>query len=265
VAEGLKDFAYPQAVGILERLGQSSDMGIRLAAEESLGILRASLPDLSSGDDLAFPLGQGVFHKAYVSHDPLCGQYSVIYSRRAEDGSIRFCTALIDTWDTGLKDMWGNVCASDEAFEELVASLDMSIQDEEEEAEFRYEAAKPEFALFLLRRAEALTLDRGYDFPKHHALWGQLYSEEPDPPSFNIAFGLECLECRRSIQMSDADAGEMPSLIVEEFAVCGECLREKMHCANCGGLVDGTYPRAIPDFEARRVDLFCGACYDKMD
>ena len=121
VAERLADFPYPGAVALLEELGRTPHIDARLAADHSLEVLRQKAPELASIDPNGdWNLGGGRFYRAYVMEDPRDGQFIVIYSREASDGSIRFCTALIDSWDRGLVDMWGGVNHTQEEFEDVV-------------------------------------------------------------------------------------------------------------------------------------------------
>ncbi|MCX7017097.1 MAG: hypothetical protein NTW86_31800 [Candidatus Sumerlaeota bacterium] len=120
IAERLADFPYPGAVALLEELGRSPHIDARLAADHSLAALRRKAPELASIDPKGdWNLGGGQFYEAYTMEDPLEGQFIVIYSRQAADGLIRFCSALIDSWDRGLVDMWGGVNHSKEEFQDV--------------------------------------------------------------------------------------------------------------------------------------------------
>jgi len=264
LAERLADFPYPETVPVLEQLCQSANMGVRLAAEHSLGALRSNLPDLFSAEQRGASFGQGQFYEAYVARDPLSGQYSVIYSQKAADGSIGFCVALIDTWDQGLMDIWGNVGFSPREFHDLIESFGPASQTDDKD--FRYEPAEKDFALQLLRGAEALSSLRGYELPTEMPLWSDLYAAEPAPsgPS-SVAFGLQCLECGAAIRRPRSAQEKNAPLIFGDFALCGACLKRKTCCAACGKKVKRADAAIVANLDSARADLFCRDCFERSD
>jgi hypothetical protein len=259
LAERLADFAYPEAVEILQELARSTDTGVRLAAETSLRALRSSHPDLGPPPPTPALLGGGEPYEAYVAQDPLAGQFSVICSRRDPDGRIAFCVALIDAYDQGLLDIWGNAGFSKSDFEKTVEDFN---DPEEEDAAFFYEPADPDFVLFLLREAEELSRRRHYDLPAAHRLWRELYTPElPVKGSYDVVFGRECSECDEPIRPHRlTDDGGPIDWVFSDFAVCADCLAVKTQCALCGAPIVLEEATALYNVQEQKVDLICAPC-----
>jgi hypothetical protein len=256
VARGLADFDHPVAGKLLRRLLDHKDMGVRLDAEYSLKQFEER-GRIAERPEETPP--QEHFYKALVGEDPHSGQYTVIYSTSAPDGSIKFMNVWIDSWDRGIVDCWGNIRYTPDQFSEMIATFNLRSDY------VRHREVEKDYAVFLIRKALELTQQRGYHVPTELFVWWGMIEDVPfDPKKYHVAFGLHCLECGEPIQTGK----RRPSIWVigDGKALCPRCVRKKKQCSLCGEHIkDLASAFALVDAETGTISVMCKKCYESHE
>jgi hypothetical protein len=183
------------------------------------------------------------------------GQFGVVYAVKSEAGLIKFCSVLIDSWDRGVVDCWGDVGKKEKEFVSIVGALDKEIE------QFSYREVDSNYALHLLREGVRLATKRGYQLPNEFRVWQPLIEEQPyRARSYGITFGLECLQCGKWIRFEHKKESVW---VLGEVALCAACVSQKSKCEHCGGRLTVTESYALVTPSSDHVEVICKRCYNR--
>jgi len=255
VAESLGEMDSEEALRLLKTFPEPRHTGTRLAVEESLKTLRRKKRngELAPGrekDNIPF-------FKAYVAEEDSTGFISVIFSRKTMQGSIRFLFALIDRWDRGIINCYGDEAGNTDDFYEMVELLNF------QSSMIHYSESKKSYALWLLQEAEKLTLERGYHLLPDYLLWRRLIRDERKVSTrYPVRFGLSCCECGTPIRTV---RDEIDAWIIHDIALCPDCIKKKTHCESCRSPLDPQKAYALARSDMAHITVICENCYLKAN
>lgn len=252
ILEKLRNFVYPETVILLEQWAEHSEVAVRLCAQSVVATVRKALRKRQQ-EISARPAYS--FYKAYVGEDALAGQFGVVYAVRSDAGFIKFCSVLIDTWDRGIVDCWGDVGKKAKEFASIVRALDKEIE------QFSYEKVESKYALYLLHEGMRLATKRGYALPNEFRVWQPLIEQQPYRPcNYGVTFGLECLECGQWIRFEQ----EKESVwVFGQVALCAVCVGKKSECEHCGGRLTVAEAYALVNPSSDHVEVICKRCFSR--
>jgi len=252
ILEKLRNFVYPETVILLEQWAEHSEVAVRICAQSVLATVRKALRKRQ--DEISARPAYS-FYKAYVGEDALAGQFGVVYAVRSDAGFIKFCSVLIDTWDRGIVDCWGDVGKKAKEFASIVRALDKEIE------QFSYEKVESKYALYLLHEGMRLTTKRGYALPNEFRVWQPLIEQQPyQPCNYGVTFGLACLECGNWIRFEQ----EKESVwVLGQVALCATCVSQKSQCEHCGGRLVVAEAYALVNPSSDHVEVICKRCFSR--
>jgi len=235
-----------EAGELLQQLAEHPELAVRIEADQRL----RARPALGTKDP------RPIFQKAVLHESPSTGYHVVVFGARKPRGRCGVVSAILDSWDSGLVDCWGQ----NRLFPE---DLDVVFLCGGRLAPAS--APKPldgRKAAGWLVEGEELTRRRGDPIPVQWPIWRHLLRAVPDPvPPRDVVFGLVCQQCRRPIRRED-ETGEIP-LVLGTVAICPTCLAAPRPCAGCESPLQPRSAHAITHPESPRVDFYCDACYAK--
>jgi hypothetical protein len=253
ILEKLRNFVYPETVALLEKWIEHSDVAVRFCAQSVLARVRKALRKQQQ-EVSARP--KYFFYKAFVGEDALAGEFGVVYAVRSDTGRIKFCSVLIDSWDRGITDCWGDVGKKPKEFESTVRALDKKIE------QFSYQEVDGNYGLYLMHEGVRLAERRGYPLPNEFRVWQPLIEQQPyRPRNYGITFGLECLQCGKWIRFEH----EKESVwVFGQVALCASCVSQKSQCEQCGSPLIVTESYALVSPSSDHVDVICKRCFSRM-
>lgn len=250
LAEKLGDFDDPFATRMLNSLLSHNDLVVRTLAERSLMAQkeRGAKPPATGQKDR--------FHLASMATDDSAGQFSVLYALRSPEGWIRFVVLLLDRWDRGVVDCWGNVRFDRAQLKDLLATMN------DDFGGITHRRVTKGTALTLIHEAMDLNERRNHPIPVEMYAWIHLienerYKHDPNVPQF----GVDCSLCHKPLKTSSTS---MPWTI-EDIAVCPRCTKKKILCPKCKGSMKLTQCLISPEKNRRRNELRCPHCYRSID
>ena len=253
IAAELASIQHEKTLLMLRSFPVLRDMAARLSVEDTIKTLekRRKEGDLSPQErDNPF-----LFYKAFAAEEESAGFVSVIFSKRQDKGPIRFMFTLIDRWDKGIMNCYGDVVEEEASLHQVVHLLN------EQSGPIQYSRTKREYALWILRKAEELTISRGYSLPPEYLLCRfLLWDEEAPARNYPLSFGLTCCECGAAIHMSK-DFGA--TWIIGDIGLCPECIEKKNHCENCGVPIKPELSYALSRPDIHHITVICESCYKK--
>jgi hypothetical protein len=180
---------------------------------------------------------------------PSSGAAGVLYIVRASDGSMKFCSLLLDTWHRGVVDVWGNVECDQSQLAEVVLAFSAEVAHVSSPDSGK-PVRRPQFmavtrseALELIRNSVSVSRARGRRLPAEFPIWERLFrmetEDEPVPASHaeqtnvvdEFVFDLHCAACTRRIYVNRARTNVSVS---GGYAFCSKCLSKQRECTSCG-------------------------------
>lgn len=242
VAESLPHFKVREALDLALRLEFDQDVMVRYDAARAVEQLRKlkRLP-------LAVPAP--VFDRCFCMAVPGAGSAGILYAVRTADGSIKFCSLLLDTWHRGIVEAWGNVGCDDSELAEVVLAFSSEVVHSSGQNGASISMRRPHFtaisrneAVELIRSSVAVSRARGRRLPAEFPVWERLFryevEDEPscvgaDRPSIvdEFVFDLHCAACNHRIYVNRTRTNLSVSA---GYAFCSRCLSKERECARCG-------------------------------
>lgn len=253
IASELKNVHHENTIIMLTSFPELKDTATRLCIEDSIKILREKRRNgqLEPRRPDTIPS----FYKAYIAEEESAGFISVIFAQKLLNGSIRFSFTLIDRWDKGILSCYADLVEKEEDFHQIVQLLN------QQSGMIHYKDLTREYAAWILRKAEALAIDRNYNIPAEHLLCRcLLWDESRSSRNYGIRFGLQCCECGEPIRMSKK---ENNTWLIGDLALCPECIRNKTKCENCGQPVVPQNAYALARADVDHITIICEKCYKK--
>jgi hypothetical protein len=254
VAENLTSLNHEDVLTMLKSMPDLRDTATRLLIEETLKILEKKkrkgeiLP--RSARDLI------PFYKAYVAEVADMGVVSVIISRRKiRGGPIRYLCTFIDHWDRGISNSHVGIA---QTAAEFISTVHLFNQNE---TMAQHDEVEKDYALWLLKKGEELTIDRGYYLPPEYLLGRRILWDEKFPSrNYDVKFGLTCCECGVPIRTTTK---EIEAWLIGDTALCQQCISKKTHCENCGKHITPEECYALAKLGMAHVTVICETCYQK--
>jgi len=253
VAKELATVANEKTLSMLKSFPVLRDTAARLSMDESINTLQEKRRNGElepAGKETRFS-----FYKAFAAEEESAGFISVIFSKKQSGGPIRFMFTLIDRWDKGVLNCYGDVVEEEAALHQIVQLLNQKSEL------IQYSRVKRDYAMWILKKAEKLTIDRGYSLPPEYLMCRcLLWDEEPSAKKYPTLFGLTCCECGAPIQMTK---DHYASWLIGDIALCPECIETKNHCENCGVPIKPELCYALARTGMHHITVICESCYKK--
>ena len=253
VARHLAEVQHENTLLMLKSFPVLRDTDTRLSMEESVKKLKQ---ERKNGElEPRRPETILPFYKAFLAEEESAGFLSLIFSKLDPDGAIRFLFALIDRWDRGVINCSGDVVEDQDSFHQIVMLLN------QQSGLVHHSEIKKDYALWILRKAEKLSLDRGYNLPPEYLLWRNLlWDEHHARRKYSLLFGLNCCECGEPIRTTN---GNLNAWLIGDIALCQGCISKKTHCENCGAPINPEQCYALASSRVDHVTVICETCYKK--
>ncbi len=251
VADRASTLPYEDTLLMLKSFPDVPDTSTRIAIQQSIKALeeKQRMGELQPRN----PRNILKFYKAYVAEQDLAGFLSVIFSKKQPDGTIRFLVTLIDRLDEGITDCFGDIAETTSEFHSLFNLL------EQQSALALYTEAKRDYTVWLLTKAEELTIGNGYTLPPEYLLWRHLlWDEKPPHRNYGVKFGLYCCECGEPIRQLKKKSNVW---VIGDIALCPGCIKKKTHCENCGRPIDPEKSYALASPDQNHITIICARCY----
>lgn len=253
LAEHLGQFRDPMAGRLLHKMLDHPDLVVRTLADQSLARWRKQA-ELPHPDASGLPALR--FYRAHMATDDWSGQYSLIYAVKSPDERIRFVVVLLDRWDRGIIDCWGCVRYSIEEFERLLVTMSRDFSN------LRQRRIAKRTALTLLRKAEALNLERKHPLPLEFAIWAHLFEDErfQEDPAIP-EFGVDCGICQKPLRTGPRLS---PPWVFGKMVVCHHCSGRVLRCPTCGGSTTLAECLLTREDSHGPIDLRCPHCFESL-
>ncbi|MGI8907859.1 MAG: HEAT repeat domain-containing protein [Candidatus Sumerlaeaceae bacterium] len=255
VAGVLGNLRVQEALDLAMRMEFDVDVMVRYDAGRAAEQLR-------KGKRLPRAVAAPVFDRCFCLAVPGVGAAGILYAARAADGTIKFCSLLLDTWHRGVVDAWGNVGCDESQFAEVVLAFSAEVSHVScPEVSRRVYNCRPQFlaitraeALELIRNSVMVSRSRGRRLPAEFPLWERLFryeNEEEHEISSEHAnivdefvFDLHCAACNRRIAVNRTRTNLSVS---GGYAFCSKCLAKQRVCSSCGK------PYRLASISAKRI------------
>jgi hypothetical protein len=253
VASELKNVDHENTIIMLKSFPEMRDTATRLSMEDSIRILQEKRQN--GRLEPCRPDSIPAFYKAYVAEEESAGFLSVIFAKKLLNGPIRFSFTLIDRWDKGILSCYADLVDKEDDFHQIVELLN------QQSGMIHYKDVTREYAAWILRKAETLTIEREYSLPPEHLFCRCLLWEEArSSRNYGVRFGLQCCECGEPIRMNKK---ENNTWLIGDLALCPECIRKKKRCENCGAPVIPENAYALARADVDHITIICEKCYRK--
>jgi hypothetical protein len=253
VSGRIGDMTNEESLLMLKSLPEIRDTATRLNIENSIKKL---LKKKHNGE--LEPPGKffsHTFYNAMLAEEDLAGCMSIIFSKLAPDGQIMYLFTLIDRWDRGITHAFGDHSESKDKLQMMIDEFNM------DGSEVQYRKISRDYALWLLKKGEELTIERGNSLPADYLLWRRiLWNEKSAIKKYPLKFGLKCCECGAFIQPSKKNTS---SWIIKDFAICHDCIKKKNKCENCGAKITPQLSYTLAHPKIDHFTVICKKCYDK--
>jgi hypothetical protein len=239
VAECLGNLQCREALDLALRMEFDQDIMVRYDASIASDHLRRQ-------KRLAFAAPPPTFDRCFCMAVPSSGSAGVLYVVRTPDGSLKFCSLLLDTWHRGVIDVWGNVACDESQLAEVVLAFSAEVanatSDTGRPRRPQFAAISRSEALELIRNSVAVSRARGRRLPAEYPIWERLFrmEQEDEPSSANpdqtnivdeFVFDLHCAGCTRRIYVNRSRTNVSVS---SGYAFCSKCLSRERECGKCG-------------------------------
>lgn len=255
LAEHLGQYEDPLAARLLEDMLVHPDLVVRTLAEQSLVQLKRRSVSRAERWHEKVP-ARPRFYRAHLAADERTGHYSLVYAVKMPDDTIKFFVVLLERWDRGIVDCWGNARCTPEQFAELLRSMTADFAD------LRQKRITKGTALTYLERAMELNVRRNHPLPLELSVWmhlieNQRFRSDPDVP----AFGVDCSYCRNPIRTGP----RTPPLVLDDLVVCPKCSKRKLKCPVCEGATTFSECLLIREDSDDPIGLRCPHCFQSID
>jgi len=252
LAHNLRMFDSPKAVRLLEDLLGHPDLVVRTLAEESLAEIKSRRGATAAKPDRP----QRRFYRAHLASDNFSGHHSIVYAVKESDGLIKFLVALLDRWDRGVVDCWGNVRYSPEEFKDLLETM------AEDFGDLPQKRITKQTALTYLHKAVDLNAHRNHPLPLEFYVWCHLFENEryrPDPAV--PEFGADCGVCHKPVRTGPRLP---PPWVFGDLVICDNCSKRTFRCPICGSRLSLSECLLVHGESDNEIDLRCPHCFQTL-
>jgi len=251
VADQLSNVDHENTLLMLQSFPELKDTATRIAIEHSIKVLKKKRRngELELRSQKKLP----AFYRAFVAEEESAGFLSVIFAKKLPEDHIRFSFTLIDRWDQGILSCYGDLAEDLKSFNQIVEMLN------EQSGLIHYYKVNRDYAVWILRNAEALSIERGYSLhPEYLLCRCLLWDESPSKKDYGLLFGMECCECGAPIRMNKSQGN---AWMLGDIALCSQCIKKKKTCEHCGRPIIPEKAYALARADMDHITLICESCY----
>lgn len=254
IVRGLHKFQFREAKDLAERMLEDRNPTIRFDAQKQLTAL-SSIVDLQP----YYP--PPIYETCYCLATPEHGLASLLYAVRDRRNRIKFCSILIDCWNKGISDCWGNVGLPPAKFDEVISDFIHEAAGFGISGDETFQEIPRDYALYLIHEGLKLGQARRGQLPVEFRIWERLFRYETfrfDPASSLMKFGLTCSNCDQPVY---ANRRRSNLFVKDSLVVCRKCLTLQRTCENCGRDYKLADILVTTDRRAYRGST-CGQCWE---
>lgn len=225
IARGLRKFECREAMVLAQRLSHDRNPTVRYDAHATMDLL-------GKIENPEWQFAPPKFYECWWSPSPELGSATVLYIARDQRKRFKVCSLLLDTWNRGIVDVWGNLGLSMKDMQDLVADYENEAKNFGVTDMQLIQVDRAE-VLFLIEQCVRLSDKRHRRMPPEFHVWERLFRHEEftfDGSKSLFKFELKCSDCSSMILPNRLRTNVF---LDEQIALCRKCLLKERECSDC--------------------------------